>query len=60
LSYLGLLREVAAFKNEPEPKLLENLPELKFDNAQFPLPISIEAKSGCPASYSASGTASDG
>lgn len=49
LSYLGLLREVAAFKNEPEPKLLEDLPELEFDNTQFPLPITIEAKSGCPA-----------
>lgn len=49
LSYWGLLREVAAFKKEREPLLLRHLPELSFSDKGFPIPITVEAKSACPA-----------
>ncbi len=48
LSYLGLLREIAAFKGESAPDLFKNLPALTFDNLHFPLKIEVEAKSACP------------
>lgn len=48
LSYLGLLREVAAFKKEAQPKIFSDLPTLTFDRASFPVKIEIEAKSACP------------
>src|SRR3990167_10869827 len=48
LSYWGLLREVAAFKKWPEPHLLLTSAAPLTENTDFPLPIAVETKQGCP------------